>query len=134
MESSQFINQMRLSKKQLQLHVQQQNQKYYIDSPQDNYPQSQCQYFTSVTTPTLHEYPAANQHQPSQCLYEQSSPSHRRPNKKKFHKSDPNSIEVCINYENNHNEMRGAESSVGEIPCGFFIPIQTHSSFTSNDK
>lgn len=125
MESSQFINQTRLSKKQLQLHVQQQNQKYYIESPHDNYQHSRCQYFTSVTTPpSAHfppppEYPAANMHQQNHCVFEQPSPSHRRPNIKKFHQSDPNSIELCIDYENQHNHVGGIDPSVSEVPWKF---------------
>jgi hypothetical protein len=121
MESSQFINQTRLSKKQLQqFHVQQQQnqQKFFLDSPaNDNYQPSRCQYFNSVTTPTsAHHYPPSglsnghhqtmpSQHHPpgNHCAFEQASPSHRHTNIKKFHQSDPNSIEVCIEYENQHN-------------------------------
>ncbi|CRK89834.1 CLUMA_CG003485, isoform A [Clunio marinus] len=123
MESSQFINQQRLSKKQLQLHAQQQNQKYFLDSPHDNYQQSRCQYFTSVTTPpSSHftpqvEYPSAtHHHRQNACMYDQQSPTHHRhghSNVKKFHQSDPNSIEVCIDYENQHNNHVGVvESSI----------------------
>lgn len=128
MESSQFINQTRLSKKQLQLHVHQQNQKYFLDSPHDNYQQSRCQYFTSVTTPpSAHfppppEYPNIHHQPPHQtqqnhCVFEQISPSHRRPNIKKFHQPDPNGIEVCsIDYENQHNNhVGGVDSSVSDV-------------------
>lgn len=134
MESSQFINQTRLSKKQLQFHVQQQqNQKYFLDSPaNDNYQQSRCQYFNSVTTPPSAHYPSdfppnnlSNGHHQtlphhqanSHCGFEQASPSHRHNNIKKFHQSDPNSIEVCIDYENQHNSQRvGVDpSSVSDV-------------------
>ena len=128
MESSQFINQTRLSKKQLQLHVQQQNQKYFLDSPHDNYQQSRCQYFTSVTTPpsahfppppeypNIHHQPQPHQTQQNHCVFEQPSPSHRRPNIKKF-QPDPNGIEVCsIDYENQHNNhVGGVDSSVSDV-------------------
>lgn len=132
MESSQFINQTRLSKKQLQLHVQQQNQKYFLNSPHDSYQQSRCQYFTSVTTPPSTHFPPppeyVTNHHPQQqqqqlqlqqqnhCVFEQPSPSHRRPNIKKFHQSDPNSIEVCIDYENQHNNhVGGVDPSVSDV-------------------
>jgi len=131
MESSQFINQTRLSKKQLQLHVQQQQQnqnKFFLDSPHDNnyhiqQQQQRCQYFPS-TSPIPHfpgppisiDYP-----QNAQCLFEQppqqqhsqkiASPTHRLASIKKFHQSDPNSIEVCIDYENHHNNVGVVGSS-----------------------
>lgn len=122
MESSQFINQTRLSKKQLQLHVkQQQSQNYFLDSPHEAYQQSRCQFFTSPSAhfPPPPEYPPANLHPPQQqqshCVFEQPSPSHRRPNIKKFHQSDPNSIELCIDYENQHGNHVGVdEESVSD--------------------
>lgn len=130
MESSQFINQTRLSKKQLQLHVQQQNQnKYILSSPvhhhhhhshDNNYTQQRCQYFTkSVTSPAsppIPHFPAPPDYPPNHSIiFEQPSPSHRKGGgggggktlKKHFHQSDPNSIEVCtIDYENQqHNNV-----------------------------
>lgn len=124
MESSQFINQTRLSKKQLQLHVQQQqNQnKYYLNSPHDiNYhqlqPQQRCQYISS-NPPIPHYQGSSSLEYPtiSNATILQS-PTHRRIlNVKKFnhHPTDPNSIEVCIDYENQHNNVGvvGKASSV----------------------
>jgi len=129
MESSQFINQTRLSKKQLQLHLQQQNQKYFIDSPRDSdFPQQRCQYFAGTSPPVPHfppppptesfSLPPSSQQQQQQqhCAFEQPSPSHRRSNIKKFHQSDPNSIEVCIDYENQHNNhVGGGIESVSDV-------------------
>lgn len=123
MESSQFINQTRLSKKQLQLHVQQQNQnKYFLDSPvhlhhDNNYTQQRCQYITkkSPSSPPIPHFPAPPDYPPNHTIiFDQPSPSHRTPrggggvkSLKKFHQSDPNSIEVCgIDYENQqHNNV-----------------------------
>ena len=135
MESSQFINQTRLSKKQLQLHVQQQNQnKYILSSPvhhhhhshDNNYTQQRCQYFTKSTTspasPPIPHFPAPPDYPPNHSIiFEQPSPSHRRGGggggktlKKHFHQSDPNSIEVCtIDYENQqHNNNVGVGNGV----------------------
>lgn len=125
MESSQFINQTRLSQKQqLQLHAQQQQQhqsqsnKFYRNSPhENNYHQQQqqqparYQYFTpaAITSPTIPQYPGSLQNPHCHYVPQQQqqqhliSPTHsRRPqNVKKFHhQSDLNSIEVCSEYEN----------------------------------
>lgn len=106
MDSSQFINQQQLSRKQLPLHLIQQNQKYFLDNPQDNYyQQSRCQHFTPVTPPAHPQKFTPNFHQqlpPGQC-FKQPSPSHRRPKTKKNHRSDPNCIEMYIDYENQYN-------------------------------
>lgn len=145
MESSQFINQTRLSKKQLQqFHVQQQQnqQKFFLDSPaNDNYQPSRCQYFNAVGTPTSAHYPPSGlsnghhqtmplqHHQPgNHCAFEQSSPPHRHTNIKKFHQSDPNSIEVCIEYENQHNSHRvGVDpSSVSDDFSLFSFSVRPH--------
>lgn len=117
MESSQFINQTRLSKKQLQ--QQQNSNKFFLDSPHDNnyhiqQQQQRCQYYAS--NPPIPHFPGPpltiDYPQNTQCIFEQqqnsqkiSSPSHRLANVKKFHQSDPNSIEVCIDYENHLNNV-----------------------------
>lgn len=133
MESSQFINQTRLSKKQLQLHVQQQNQnKYILSSPvhhhhshDNNYTQQRCQHFakSSPSSPPIPHFPAPPDYPPNHSIiFDQPSPSHHggrvgciggngggigKGLKKYFHQSDPNSIEVCtIDYENQqHNNV-----------------------------
>lgn len=101
MESSQLINQKRLSREQLQLRVQ--GPKYYRDIPHDNYQQSRCQYFTSVTTPTsVHFLPPAEytegispQNHGAFELQPPNISSHHQ-NYRKFNQNDSNSVEVHI--------------------------------------
>jgi hypothetical protein len=145
MESSQFINQTRLSKKQLQLHVQQQNQnKYILTSPihhhhnhDSSYTQQQqrCQYFAkaSPTTQPIPHFPAPPDYPPNHSIiFEQPSPSHQRHHlrsggggvgggvgkslKKHFHQPDPNSIEVCtIDYENQQHNNVGVGNGKSSV-------------------
>lgn len=116
MESSQLINQKRPSKKQLHLHLEHPNQKYFFGSPDERY-QSRCQHFPSVTTPLSGHYPSEylmnhhlnqpNQHSQHQqpanhCTYEKPKQSPQRFLKtKKVMQSDPN-IDACTDYENHH--------------------------------
>lgn len=129
MEPSQFINQTRLSKKQqLQLHAQQhqqqsQSNKFFHDSPHDNnYHQQQpqqparCQYFppAAITSPPVPHFPGPPQHYVPQPTTQQlmSPTHHRRPQsvKKFHHQPDLNSIEVCIEYENQHSSGVGSKA------------------------
>lgn len=126
MESSQLINQKRSSKKQLQLHLEHPNQKYFFGSPDDRYQQSRCQYFPSVTTPLSGHYPPEylmnhhsnqpNQPPPNHYMYEKPKQSPQRFLKtKKVMQSDPNIVDACTNYENHHGQDFKSVS-VDEIP------------------
>ncbi|KAG5682619.1 hypothetical protein PVAND_011961 [Polypedilum vanderplanki] len=121
MEPSQFINQTRLSKKQqqLQLHTQQSKaNKFFCDSSHEtNYHQKQqrCPFIptAAITTPPITHFPGPPQdyhhhhYVPQQQQQQLMMSPHRRPQtmKKFHHQPDLNSIEVCIEYENQHNNV-----------------------------
>ncbi|CAO1385931.1 unnamed protein product [Diamesa serratosioi] len=135
-------NQLKLHFQQQQQHLNQQQQNFYLNSQidhkhQHNHPQ-RCQYYPSlsaitpsITTPSLSHFPPLpppseyppqlNQQQHNfNCDFNQQqqlSPSHCRSNTKKHHQTqDPNSIEICMDYQMNqqqNNQMNyvGGEQS-----------------------
>ena len=149
MEPSTFINQTRLSQKQLKLHFQQQQQQqqnFYLDSQIDHKYQQhhppRCQYYPSpsattqpITPLSLSHFPPPPLEYPPSLIQQQKqhsfhcdfnqqqqqlSPSHCRTNSKKHHQTqDPNSIEICMDYQMNqqqNNKMNyvGGEQSVSD--------------------
>lgn len=142
MESSQFINQTRLSKKQLQLHVQQQNQnKYILSSPihhhhnhdtnytpqQQQQQQPRCQYLskTSPTTQPIPHFPAPPDYPPNHSIiFEQPSPSHHRHLrsvggtggrglKKHFHQQSPDPNSIEVCTIDYENQQQHNNVGVG---------------------
>lgn len=111
-------NQIKLSQKQLQLHLEQQQQKYYLDN-HDIYQQQGKFYPSPTATPPMPhfppppEYPPPN-HQPCNFPTSPASNQKSRQHKKKSHHNnvpDPNSIEVCIDYHSQHNNVDGLDIS-----------------------
>ena len=94
MDSCQFLKKTRLTKKQMQLR-QQQNQRYILNSPHGNYKQVQCQHFTPDKAQTSTHFPPPLEY-----------PAHHHLNQyHTFQKSNPNSIKICSDYENQHDNQ-----------------------------
>lgn len=98
-------NQIRLSQKQLQLHLQQQQQKFFMDNHEQFYPSP------SASPPIPHFPPPPEYPPPNHQSYDiQQSPASRSSNKKYHHTApDPNRIEVCIEYQQRRNSLENLE-------------------------
>ncbi len=103
------INQIQLSQKQLQLHLEQQQQKFYLDN-HDIYQQQNRFYPSPTATPPMPHFPPPPEYPPPNqqlCNFQASPASNQksRHHKKKSHHNipDPSCIEVCIDYHSQQN-------------------------------